>query len=191
MEQQTIGTDDTSRDPDGIKAGARRLRGQRMMSRRATIGLAVVAGTIALDQAIKWWLLAFYGIAERHPVEVTPFFNLVMTWNRGVSFGLFSEYGDLMRWLLFGFAVTVSIAMAVWMTRATNLLLTVALGLITGGALGNAIDRVAHGAVADFFDFHVAGWHFWAFNVADSAISVGVVLLLWDAFFGSGRRQGE
>ena len=161
------------------------------MSRRTNIGWAVAGGVIALDQAVKWGLLAFYDIATRHPVEVTQFFNLVMTWNRGVSFGLFSDYGDLMRWLLFGFAVAVSIALAVWMIRATTLFLTVALALIIGGALGNAIDRIAHGAVADFFDFHVAGWHFWAFNVADSAISIGVVLLLWDAFFGTGRRQGE
>ena len=68
------------------------------MSRRSNIGWAVAAGTIALDQAVKWWLLVSYDIASRHPVEITPFFNLVMTWNRGVSFGLFSDYGDLMRW---------------------------------------------------------------------------------------------
>ena len=150
------------------------------MSRRSNIGWAAAAGIIALDQAVKWWLLTSYDIASRHPVEITPFFNLVMTWNRGVSFGLFGDYGDLMRWLLFGFAVAVSIALAVWMIRATTLFLTVALGLIIGGALGNAIDRIAHGAVADFFDFHLAGWHFWAFNVADASITIGAILVFAD-----------
>jgi signal peptidase II len=161
------------------------------MSARTTTGFLVIAGTIALDQASKWWLLGPYDIGTRQPVEVTSFFNLVLTWNTGISFGLLGTYGDLTRWLLTGFAAAVAIALAVWMIRATNLLLTVALALVIGGALGNAIDRVVHGAVADFFDFHLAGWHFWAFNIADSAISIGVALLLWDAFFGSGRRQSE
>ncbi|MEN3952400.1 signal peptidase II [Iodidimonas sp. SYSU 1G8] len=161
------------------------------MSARTTTGFVVMAATVALDQASKWWLLGPYDIGTRQPVEVTSFFNLVLTWNTGISFGLLGTYGDLTRWLLTGFAVAVAIALAVWMIRATNLLLTVALAFVIGGALGNAIDRVVHGAVADFFDFHLAGWHFWAFNIADSAISIGVALLLWDAFFGSGRRQSE
>jgi signal peptidase II len=160
------------------------------MSRRARLGALVALIVLALDQASKWWLLHVYDIAARSPVEVTSFFNLVMTWNRGVSFGLLSGHGDMGRWVLAGFAVAVSVALAVWMLRAATLLISLALGLIIGGALGNAIDRVVYGAVADFFDFHLAGWHFWAFNVADSAISAGVALLLWDAFFGTGRKQG-
>lgn len=156
---------------------------------RVTAGALVAVGSFALDQLVKWWLLAVYGIVSRAPVEVTPFFNLVMTWNQGVSFGLLGDHGELARWLLAGFAVAVSIALTVWMLRAPNLLTSLALGFVIGGALGNALDRVIHGAVADFFDFHLAGWHFWAFNVADSAITVGVVLLIVDSFYGSGRRQ--
>ncbi|MBI1179864.1 MAG: signal peptidase II [Alphaproteobacteria bacterium] len=159
------------------------------MSRRIAIGIAVALLLLALDQAVKWWLLNGFDIATRQPIELTPFFNLVLVWNKGISFGMLGDHGELARWLLAGFAGAVSVALIVWMMRAETLLLTVAVACVFAGAVGNAIDRVVRGAVADFFDFHVAGWHFWAFNVADSAISVGVALLILDAVLGATRRQ--
>ena len=118
---------------------------------------------------------------------MTGFFNLVMVWNKGISFGMLGEAVDTMRWVLVVFAVIVAIALLIWAKRLTSPLIGIAAGLIAGGALGNAIDRVNYGAVADFFDFHVAGYHWPAFNIADAGITIGVVLLIYDALLS--RRQ--
>ena len=161
-----------------------------MTRKPQNVGWMVAAMILVVDRLSKWWIVDLYELPLRHSVEVLPFFNLTMVWNRGVSFGLFSG-GVIDRWILFGLVIIVVIVLAVWMRRSTALLLTLALGLIIGGALGNAADRIIYGAVADFFDVHGWGWHFWVFNVADSAISIGVGLLLQDAFFGSGRHSGK
>lgn len=157
------------------------------MSSKQRLGWILAATILVLDRVSKYLIVEVYDLPARHSVEILPFFNLTMVWNRGVSFGLFGD-GDVGRWVLFGLVLVITGVLAVWMRRATALSLILALGLIIGGALGNAADRVIYGAVADFFDFHAWGWHFWVFNVADSAISIGVALLLLDAFFGSGRR---
>ena len=154
------------------------------MTRQFKIGLLLAAVIIIADRITKYWIVEVYDLPSRFSVEVLPFFNLTMVWNRGVSFGMFGD-GAVSPWVLLGIAVVIVGFMLVWMARAPGLLLTVALGLIIGGALGNGVDRVVYGAVADFFDFHAWGWHFWAFNIADAAISVGVGLLLLDAFWGS------
>lgn len=148
----------------------------------------VVVLILALDQLTKAWVLAAYSPAT-WPVEVTGFFNLVLVWNRGVTFGLFQgNDSPIQRVLLTGLAVVVAGVLAWWLrTGSHDSLSRWALRLIIAGALGNAIDRVAYGAVVDFLDFHVAGWHWPAFNVADSAIVVGALLLLADGLWPSRR----
>jgi len=139
-------------------------------------GLAAVV--VVLDQAAKAWLLGPFDLPARSPVEVSPIFRLSMVWNPGVSFGFLAARGDVGRWLLVGFAAAVVVALALWVRRANRLLNALAVGLVMGGAIGNNIlDRVRFGAVADFLDFSGLGFK-WVFNLADSAISVGVALLL-------------
>jgi len=145
------------------------------------IGLPVAVLVFAVDQASKWLMLDV--MTPPRIIEVTGFFNLVLAWNTGVSFSLFSGSGDLGRWLLCGVAVVVSAVILVWMGRSDRKLLVGGFGAIVGGALGNALDRVIHGAVVDFLDFHAAGWHWPAFNAADSAITLGVVAVLADGLF--------
>lgn len=150
------------------------------------LGLPVAALIIALDQATKTWIVHDI-MAPPRWIEVTSFFNIVMVWNKGASFGLFSTQSPLTQAVLGGFAIVISIVLAVWMYRARSKWLAVALGLVIGGALGNAIDRAIYGAVADFLDFHAYGYHWPSFNVADIAISVGVVMLLFDGLLEKRR----
>lgn len=142
--------------------------------------------SFAADQLHKWLMLNGLEIAARPPIELTSFFNLVMVWNRGVSFGLFSNHDGEGAVYLTLLALVLSLMLGVWLWRCQDRFVSIALGLVIGGALGNALDRVRFGAVADFFDFHVSGWHYPAFNIADSAIFIGVCLLLWDSFFRKG-----
>lgn len=136
---------------------------------------------LVLDQATKLLVLRAF-TPWGWPVEVTPFFNLVLVWNRGVSFGLFGgNDGDLQRWILTGIAFAVALLLAYWLKRGVaDPLQRWSFRLIIAGAVGNAIDRILHGAVVDFLDFHYAGWHWPAFNVADTAIVTGALLLLVD-----------
>ena len=150
------------------------------------LGLPVSAVIIALDQATKTWIVHDI-MAPPRWIEVTAFFNIVMVWNKGASLGLFSTQSPWTQAVLGGFAVVISIVLAVWMYRARSKWLAVALGLVIGGALGNAIDRAIYGAVADFLDFHAYGYHWPSFNVADIAISIGVVMLLFDGLLEKRR----
>jgi signal peptidase II len=149
--------------------------------------LIVTVLVIAVDQASKFWLIDVMRQNDFQTLPITSFFNLAMVWNEGISFGMLGGAASTTRWVLVVFAVLVGVALLVWSRRTTSSLLGVAAGLIAGGALGNAIDRVIYGAVADFFDVHVAGYHWPAFNIADAGITVGVVLLLYDALLR--RRQ--
>jgi len=152
------------------------------------------AGTIAsvtalvLDQATKLWLLFVFDIARRGAVKVTPFFDLVLVWNTGISYGLFQQEGVLGQWVLSGLKLAAVVLLWIWMARITTRWSALSLGLIIGGAVGNAIDRVAYGAVADFAHFHIttATWNFswYVFNLADVAIVVGVAGLLYESLFG-------
>ncbi len=146
------------------------------------LGLAIALSVIAIDQVSKYWIVE---VVMRPPriIPVTDFFNLVMTWNRGVSFGLFGSHSPYSAWVLIGIALAIVAALGVWLWRTGERLLGAALGLIIGGAIGNVIDRFRYGAVADFLDFHVAGFHWPAFNAADSAITIGAVLIVVDALF--------
>ena len=144
------------------------------------LGLAGLV--IVLDQLTKLWVLATLKLGER--IEVTSFFNLVLVFNPGAAFSFLSDAGGWQRW----FFVVLAIAVSGWLTflirrHAAERLLPLAAALILGGALGNVVDRIRFGAVVDFVDVHAAGWHWPAFNVADSAISVGVALLILQQLF--------
>lgn len=147
-------------------------------------GLVVAALVFAADQISKPWILSVFEGGAR-PVEVTPFFNLVLVYNRGVSFGLFSNDSAYGPYILAGLAV--AIALGIWwflLRKATGRYMAVACGMIVGGAFGNALDRLLYGGVVDFLDFHIAGYHWPAFNIADCAIVVGAVLVAADGLFG-------
>ena len=152
--------------------------------------VGVIAGiiTLLLDQASKLWLLFVFDIAHRGTVKVTPFFDLVLAWNVGISFGWFQNDSFLAQAVLTTIKAVAVVVLAIWMARSRTLLATVALGLIIGGAIGNAIDRVAYGAVVDFALFHaqIGGntFNWYVFNLADVAIVAGVAALLYDSFLG-------
>ncbi|CAA7616290.1 Lipoprotein signal peptidase [Candidatus Terasakiella magnetica] len=156
------------------------------------IGLGVAALIVLLDQISKWWIVekvmrpeGIVGAPFYSPtrIELTPFFDLVMAWNRGVSFGIGNNGGPWNALILSGLAVVIVGLMLVWLRKAETPLLRLALGGIIGGALGNVVDRVRFGAVADFLDIHVGLYHWPAFNVADSAITVGAIVLVVDSLF--------
>ena len=143
----------------------------------ASFGLAALV--VALDQASKHWILEVFQLPLKASTPVAGPFHLTMVWNKGVSFGLLRADIDLTRWALVLFSIVVSICLAAWARNATRGLAAAALGLVIGGAVGNVIDRIRFGAVVDFLDFSRL-WFPWIFNVADAAITVGVVLLLID-----------
>lgn len=143
--------------------------------------LLLAAFVVVLDQSTKAWVVA--NIALNDGFRVLDFFNVIFVFNPGAAFSFLSAADGWQRWLFLALALAVSLwLVAVIRRHAAECLQPLALALILGGALGNAIDRIHRGAVVDFLDFHYAGWHFWAFNVADSAISVGVALLLLHQF---------
>jgi signal peptidase II len=144
-------------------------------------GLAAAVVVAVLDQLSKAAVLGFFaGRAFGAHERITPFFNLVLTYNRGMSFGLFNN-GAGVNALLFSLVAASIIAVLVyWLSRVDSPFLAVAIGLVIGGAIGNVIDRVRFGAVVDFLDFYLGSWHWPAFNLADSAICIGVAAMLLD-----------
>ena len=152
-------------------------------------GIIAAITTVLVDQASKLWLLYVLDIGHRGTVRVTSFFDLVLAWNIGISFGLFQNDSQIAQIALMAIKVLAVIALAVWMARSRTLLATIALGLIIGGAIGNAIDRFAYGAVVDFALFHVQiggnTYNWYVFNLADTAIVAGVIALLYDSFLGA------
>jgi signal peptidase II len=151
-------------------------------------GVTVALIVCAIDQAVKVWLLNVFDLANRGIVRLTPFLDLVLTWNTGISYGLFPQESDLGRYVLLALKAGAVAVLWVWLARAEQRLTALSLGLIIGGAFGNAIDRVAYGAVADFVLFHLttSGFKFtwYVFNLADAAIVAGVIGLLYESLFG-------
>jgi signal peptidase II len=149
-------------------------------------GLIAALLTAIADQVIKTWLLFGYDLPGRGRVRLTPFLDLVMAWNTGISYGLFQQEGPLGQGILLAIKVAAVGLLLMWLARASSQTTAVCLGLIIGGAIGNGIDRLAYGAVADFVLFHVttATWNFnwYVFNLADAAIVAGVAGLLYDSF---------
>jgi signal peptidase II len=150
-------------------------------------GAAAASVTVLLDQVTKVWLIFGFDLGRRGLVPLAPMLDLVLTWNTGISYGLFQQDSELGRWVLFGIKLLAVLALSLWLARAGSRLTAVALGLIIGGAVGNAIDRLAYGAVADFVLFHIttANWQFrwYVFNLADAAIVAGVIGLLAETLF--------
>jgi signal peptidase II len=152
--------------------------------------LALTALIVFADQLSKWWILQHVMMPPRI-IEVTPFFNLVMTWNRGVSFGLFNNDSPYNALILSAVALAISAFLLIWLARADRPVTAYGLGAVIGGALGNLIDRLRFGAVADFLDFHAWGYHWPAFNVADAAITIGVTALIAASVFGAPEERRE
>lgn len=143
-------------------------------------GLLIALAIFIADQAVKWWMLDILMIADRGPISVTPFFSLVMVWNRGISFGMLNALPHT-HLLFSGLAIVISSLLVLWLKKADHPWLVVGLGLIIGGAVGNMIDRLRFGAVADFFYFHVAEFYWPAFNIADAAICIGAGLIILES----------
>ncbi|MFG1295475.1 signal peptidase II [Xanthobacter variabilis] len=150
---------------------------------RVRLGLLTALLVLVADQVTKTWAIAFMATQGPGLVPVAPFLDLVALWNAGISYGLFPQ-GETGRWVLVGIKVAAALAFTVWLTRSHRLVESVGLGLLIGGALGNAVDRVVYGAVFDFISLHAFGYRWYVFNVADIAVVGGVGLLLYDAFFG-------
>ncbi|MBB4261709.1 MULTISPECIES: signal peptidase II [unclassified Bradyrhizobium] len=151
-------------------------------------GILAALVTLVADQASKLWLLNVFDLARRGVVKVTPFFDLVLAWNIGISFGWLQNDGQAAQLALMAVKAIAVVALAIWMARSHTRLATIALGLIIGGAIGNGIDRLAYGAVVDFALLHIEiggnTYNWYVFNVADVAIVAGVAGLLYDSFLG-------
>jgi signal peptidase II len=158
------------------------------LSASTRLGLIVAAFVVILDQAAKLWLLFGFDLETRAPVRLTPFLDLVVVWNTGISYGLFPQAGPLGQWLLLGVKVAAVALLSVWLARAASRFTAIALGLIIGGALGNAVDRLFFGAVFDFVLLHLTtadiSFKWYVFNLADMAIVGGVGLLLYETLLG-------
>ena len=150
-------------------------------SRGTFIGLAIALTVVAFDQATKMWALESFFSPPRI-IEVLPWFNLVPVWNTGISFGMLADYSDWMPGIISGLTIIISLVLLAWLFVAVSVSIKLALSLILGGAVGNIIDRIRFGAVIDFVDIHFFDFHWPAFNVADSAITIGVALFLLDGF---------
>jgi signal peptidase II len=152
----------------------------------SALALKIAFVTFVIDQAHKWWMLLIYRIEEKGRVTVTSFFDLVFVKNTGISYSMLDQSSYGWQLVLAGFSVIASAALWAWLAGAgTGRVMGWALGLIIGGALGNGLDRVLIGGVADFFSLHAFGFYWYVFNIADVAIVAGVLLLLYDSFIGS------
>jgi signal peptidase II len=151
------------------------------LSRRTMIGFYLMVLVVLCDQLTKWWVLRMVMVPPR-TVQETPFLNLVLVWNKGVTFGFLNQLDHrYVPYILIGVAAVVVILLARWLWRTSSTMVALALGAIMGGAIGNVIDRVRFGAVMDFLDFYYRDYHWYAFNIADAAIVTGVGLLLLDS----------
>lgn len=157
-------------------------------------GLLAAAAALVLDQGSKLCLLHLFGFAQMRPGEsvvIAPFFDLVMVWNPGISYGLFPAAGMAGALVRSLFSLVAIVGLGWWMWTAKRTALVVGLGLVIGGAVGNLIDRLIYGAVADFFHFYAFGYDWYVFNVADVAITFGVIAILYDALLGQGPHAEE
>jgi signal peptidase II len=159
----------------------------------SALGLTLAAITCVIDQATKLWLLDVFDLAGRARVTLTSFLDLILTWNTGISYGLFPQAGPFGQWALLAFKAAAVVFLWIWLARAPSRMTAAALGLIVGGAFGNAIDRLHWPGVMDFVLFHIetAAWSFrwYVFNFADVAIVAGVVGLLYDSLRAGGAAK--
>lgn len=153
------------------------------------LGPLLFVSILLLDVVTKQWALA--NLAGRGAVRVTDFFNLVLVWNPGISFGMFQAGGEVGRWLLVALALAISIILFFWLRWEQRFWPKIAIWLILAGALGNVADRIRFGAVVDFVDLHAFGYHWPAFNVADSMIVLGAAILIIDSLVVGSRALGR
>ena len=151
-------------------------------------GLGAAAAALLIDQAHKWWMLQVFDIAAKKRVAVLPFLDLVHAINPGVSYSLFEQRSPIGQAVLAAFAALVACGLAIWIARTPSRLTALSLGLIMGGALGNALDRLTLGGVADFFLFHAFGLSWYVFKLADVAIVAGVIGLVYEILLASRKR---
>ncbi len=150
------------------------------------LGLRIAFGTFVIDQLHKWWMLLVYDIQNKGRVPVLPFMDLIYVKNTGISYSMLDQSTYAGQLMLSGFAVCASLALWIWLAKGgTNRVMAISLGLLIGGALGNAVDRVILGGVADFFSLHAYGYYWYVFNIADVAIVAGVLGLLYESIFMS------
>ncbi|APH56264.1 Lipoprotein signal peptidase [Granulibacter bethesdensis] len=168
----------------GAAEKARRFPGFYM-----PIGILAALIVLLADQGSKWFILETVNLPEKHQIVLLPVLNLTMVWNRGVTFGLLNGFGPAGIWILGGGAILIVAGLLLWMRRAENRLIAIALGMIGGGAIGNVIDRFRFGAVVDFIHAHIGDLSWFVFNVADAAIVIGVALLIIDTLIGRTQRE--
>jgi signal peptidase II len=164
------------------------MQGDSGRTKRFFLAFVAAFLILILDQASKIWILGLFAGPGARAIPVTGFFNLVLVWNHGMSFGLFNDGATANAVIFSLLAAAIVVGLLIWLWRAPSLLVGGAIGLIIGGAIGNVVDRLRLGAVVDFLDVHAGLWHWPSFNVADSAICVGVGLMLIDGLLG--RRDG-
>jgi signal peptidase II len=145
------------------------------------LGFTIAIAIFLADQATKFLVLRGLELRLGERLELTPFLDFVLTYNRGISYGLFQQDSESGRWLLVALSVVAAALFTFWMTRTHSRLVAVSLALLNGGAIGNALDRMVYGAVVDFVSLHALGWYWYVFNLADTAIVAGVLGLLYDA----------
>ncbi len=153
------------------------------------LGFVIVIFVLALDRVSKWWIMEILELPKIQMVQILPIFNLQWAENRGISFSMLTADSDLGRWALVGLTSLIVIGLGIWLKTVQTRVLAIALGLVIGGAIGNIYDRAVFGYVADFLQFHAGDWSFAIFNVADSCISIGAILLIWDSFFGPSSKE--
>lgn len=154
------------------------------------LGLQVAAITFVLDQAHKWWMIKRVGMIEGQTIAVTPFFDWKYLLNKGVSYSFLTNSTQGWQYILAAFAVAASMALAAWLAHGVkDRLSSISVGLIIGGALGNGLDRLTLGGVADFFSLHAFGFYWYVFNIADVAIVAGVIGLLYESLIPSVRLE--
>jgi signal peptidase II len=157
--------------------------------------LGVVAAIViaAVDQASKLWLIYAFDIRARMPVRLTPFLDIILVWNKGISYGLFQQEGRFGQWALLAVKAAAVALLWIWLARTGSRVTALALGLIIGGAVGNAVDRFIHDGVADFVLFHITtetiNFNWYVFNLADAAIVAGVAGLLYESLVGDGAAK--
>ena len=180
----------TVTEPLGVQMQS---RGSFVWGPLTRFALAVAAATAVVDQAAKLWLLFGFDLPARGIVRLTPFLDLVLTWNTGISYGLFRQQGPFGQGALLALKAVAVVLLWIWLARTSSRLAALSLGLIIGGAIGNAIDRLAYGAVADFVLFHVTtatfSFNWYVFNLADVAIVAGVIGLLFETLIGTGAAK--
>jgi signal peptidase II len=152
-------------------------------------GYLIAALTTLADQLHKWYMLEIVNISKK-PIHVADFFNLVMVWNPGISFGMFRNH-NYSAYIFSALALVIVAFLSAWLYKTTSRFSMIAIGFVIGGALGNVADRLRFGAVADFFDFHVQHYHWPAFNIADAMVFTGAVMLCIESAFGKNQQRSK